>query len=380
MKFGTKKEVEEAAKNAAETVNKVEEQKEMTQDWIIDPAKEKAKKKQKEDKVKKKGDSKESNTSTLVLGGVLLLALILGGGFFFIKGRQPKNVDDGPKVIENKIDPLEDMTSAINTMYNNGALVGMQIDPEEDLSIMYYYDHNGKAYAESPYINGLFISKDKSLTEKQDGNGEYFFNIVDDMTPLYMMETMLSVAQKTDGSIKNITSDEEKAVNCRTYQVDINGSGIADVFSVVSNNYCTEQLKTLYDLNSSSELSVSHKLRLLMTIGNGDGQVAAAIFIIKDNTPYILYNFEGYTSIGGWELDEKVWNKDMDVNNYKNLRSDYQSVQTFCGAQIEKWLTEHPEIVNSLGNRVSEPSTNENSEVSTENVESSASDDSEESK
>lgn len=368
MKFGTKKEVEEAKKNQPEAPK----EEEVVQDWVVDPAKEKAKKKEakkQKAQAKKDGNKKEdSKTSTIVLGGVLLLLVVLGGGFLFIKGRQPKVVEEGPKVVEQQIDPSEAVDSAVSTMYNNGALVGIQVDPDENLSIMYYFDANGRAYAESPYINGLFIDKDKSLTEKQDGNGEYFFSIVDDMTPLYMIETMNNLVKNGKGKITDVTIEEEKAVNCRSYQIDIEGENVASVFDVVSENYCLEQIKMLYDLTSKSQLTLSNKLRLFMTIGDGDGQVAAAIFVIKDDTPYILYKFEGYTSIGGWKLDETIWNKDMNVNAYKELRSDYQSVQTFCGAQIEKWLDAHPEVLNTLGNRL-----NNNSSSSGSSDESSSS-------
>lgn len=343
MKLGTREEIIEKEKETPKE--------EVTQDWVVDHSKKKEMKKK--EKTPNDTNKKESKKSTIILGAVLGLLVLLGGAFLFIKGRQPKQVDDGPKEVVRQVSPSEDILNAVNTMYNNGALIGVQIDPEESLSIMYYFDHNGKAYAESPYINGLFIDKDKSLTEKQDGNGEYYFGIADDMTPLYMIETMVNIANSGKGKIQDITVEDEKAVNCKSYQVDIVGEDIASVFGAVSEDYCSEQIKTLYDLNNKNLLKLSDILRLMITIGEGDGQVAAAIFVVRDNTPYILYNFEGYTSIGGWDLDAEKWNKDMDVNSYKEMRADYHGVQTFCGAQIEKWLTAHPDIVNSIGNRMS---------------------------
>lgn len=365
MKLGTREEVAEKEKEKA--TSKSNEKEEVTQDWVVDPSKKKPKKKKEK---ASKDDKKESKTSTVVLGIVLGLLVLLGGGFLFLKGRQPKEVDDGPVEVVEEVKPYDRIMNAITTMYDSGALIGVQIDPEESLSIMYYFDHNGRAYAESPYINGLFIDKDKSLTEKQDGNGEYYFGIVDDMTPLYMIETMVDLVNNGKGKISDITLEEEKVVDCRTYQIDINGEDIADVFSVVSEDYCSEQIKTLYDLNSKSLFKLSDALRLVITIGGNEGEVAAAIFVVRDNTPYILYNFEGYTPIGGWELDTTKWNKDMDVNAYKELRGDYHSVQTFCGSQIEKWLAAHPEIVNSLGNRISESSAGSNTVESSEASES----------
>lgn len=364
MKLGNREEIAEKEKET-----KVETPKEeVTQDWVVDHSKKKEKKKK--EKTPSDTNKKEGKKSTIILGAVLGLLVLLGGAFLFIKGRQPKQLDDGPKEVVRQVSPSEDILNAVNTMYNNGALIGVQIDPEESLSIMYYFDHNGKAYAESPYINGLFIDKDKSLTEKQDGNGEYYFGIADDMTPLYMIETMVNIANSGKGKIQDITMEEEKAVNCKSYQVDIVGEDIASVFGAVSEDYCSEQIKTLYDLNNKNLLKLSDILRLMITIGEGDGQVAAAIFVVRDNTPYILYNFEGYTSIGGWDLDTEKWNKDMDVNSYKEMRADYHGVQTFCGAQIEKWLTAHPDIVNSLGNRMStSESSNSVSESSEEETE-----------
>lgn len=343
MKFGSKKELEEKQSKEKETVDN-------SQDWIIDPSKKKKEPKEKKPK-EQKGDGKKSNTVLIIVG---VLAIILGGiAFLLFKGRTATPVDNTPKEIKKGVNPLEDISNAINRMYANGAMIGVDIDPDEDLSIIYYFDSNGKAYAESPYINGLYVEKDRSLTEKQDGNGEYYFSMVDDMTPLYLIENIVKVAgEKDKGIVTDITTDEESEVGCRSYQVDIRGVDIASVFNAVSSNYCLEQVKTLYNIDNPNNLDIGNILRLLITTSDEDGHTAAAVLVIKDNTPYILYNFEGYTSLGGWELDASVWNKDMKVDNYKGLREKYIGVQTFCGAQIEKWLTEHPEVLDSLGNRL----------------------------
>lgn len=273
--------------------------------------------------------------SVMTMGIVLLACASLWG----CKGGNSNNSRVATASnIEDK--SLESVRHIISRAYAN-SLYG-RLDLDESLNLAILFDTNGKAYVEGDYVNGFYISKDKSLVASYDSSSKPYWEVLNEYTPLYCVEKALDLVYENKGSISTYDGEEGDTV----YQIDIKGSNIKEFFDDLGKQVSDEYCKFLFGKDSLNLTDLD--------------MVNIYVMNNKDNLP--IFKMDVQTSSDGIKT---VWNLtglfeagavtfDDSVSNIKN-GDDFEAVSKILDNEKEKigkvlavYVENHPEIKEKL--------------------------------
>ena len=256
--------------------------------------------------------------------------------------------------IENS--DIESVRNIVKRAYANSLYCSFNIDESLDLSMI--YDTEGRAYVESDYINGFYITKTKSLVASYDSSNKPYWEILDEYTPLYCVEKALSLAESDKANISKYDGEEGDTV----YQIDVKGSNIREFFDElgkqVSDDYCkflfnkdSLNLTDLDMINIYVMNSVENTPVFKMDIQTSDGVMT-------------VWNLTGLFEAGAITFDSGISNI-KNGDNFEDVSSLLDKEKEKIGEALTKYVESHPDLMEKLNmHSIDTSEVNESSETS----------------
>lgn len=272
--------------------------------------------------------------SIIVVGMMTTVCLILLIVFAF-KDKHPEEEilppSPGFELTEDISYVVDTLKEAVDNLYKNNAYITMHLSSSDDNNVVYFlYNENKECYVESGFSNNIAVFRNNNTAIELTSPVQ----VREDLHILALIERMIHLVEKGYATVEveNLESDSGKTN--RGYNLTSLGKhNTRMLYSNISTEYADDMMEGLYGDRYVKENYITEDFvdkddldafNLQVVVGEND-EFGASASIDIDGFTHLLWWFDGYMELSGFELDKAWYEEDNNLATWVNMAEKLQA-------------------------------------------------------